>query len=516
MSLLLGSNTALHCQIQLDADFGQTGRLSIQLAPFNKSVDLKQVNPDKFLLLGDCGNLQSNPNFDLFLLKMDIFGNLDNSFGDSGHVKLDFDGLNMSSGREMSILPDGRILVLGEGFNLNNQADRKAALLMLNPNGSIDSTFGSNGTLIIPFLGTKEYPETLVQDQNQNFILGGASLEVAHGGSLSPTVARLNSAGTPDSSFGGTGKMIVLPDSLSYSLKVSDVNHVSGGIIYSLLPLPSGQLLVAGTYAMGGTNIGFVTRLHGNGGIDSTFATDGTLYLNLLSGQNHQIDRLELLSDGSILFSAKSLIINGMDFMLGRVSSDGSNVATEFIQQGGDDEVNDLVSFNGGMIAVGVGDEKMAISWLNDATLLSQHQEVVIDFDSMYASEAATAVVVDNNLLICAGSVENGVVGESNLAIIGLRIGGTVGHEEPQAEASFGLYPNPSNGDFILESQVQSSLTIYSLEGRRVFEGEIEIGKNRIDLPEACRSGLYHCILTSEQHSANQLNRVTSIPFLLR
>lgn len=516
MSIFLISNTNLHSQIQLDADFGQTGRLTLQLASFNKSVDLKQVGSDQFLLLGDCGNLQSNPNFDLFLMKMDIFGNLDSNFADSGLVKLDFEGLNMSSGREMSILADGRILILGEGFNLSNQADRKAALLMLNPDGSTDSTFGSNGTVIMPFLGTKEYPETLIQDQNGNFLLGGASLEVAHGGSLSPTVARFNSLGAPDSSFGGTGKMVVLPDSLSYALKLSDINHVSGGIIHSLLPLPGGQLLVAGTYSVGGTNIGFMTRLHGNGEIDSTFATHGTLYLNLLSGQNHQIDRLELLPDGSILFSAKSLIVNGMDFMLGRINSDGSNVGTEFIQQGGDDEVNDLIPFNGGMIAIGVGDEKMAISWLIDATVLSQHQEMVIDFDSIHASEAATGVVIDNNLLICAGSVENGVVGESSLAITGLRIGGTVGHEEPETRADFGLYPNPTNGDFILASQVQSSLTIYSMEGHRVFQGEIEIGKNRIELPEACRAGLYHCILTNEQHAANEVSQVTSIPFLLR
>lgn len=490
---------ALHSQIQMDPDFGSAGLQRVTLAPFNRTIDLKAAGADRFYLLGDCGNLQTNPNFDLFLLKMDLQGNLDSSFADSGWLKVDFAGFNMSSAREMSILADDRILILGEAFDLNNQADRKAALLMLHPDGRTDSTFGTNGTLILSFLGSRDYPETLIQDANQMLNFGGAGLETAHGGSLSPTVARFNSAGGLDSSFGGTGKIAVLPDSQAYALKYTGVNHLNGGIVHSLLPLPSGKLLVGGTYSVSGTNIGFITRLTDYGAIDSSFATDGTVYINLVPGQNHQINRLELLSDGSIFFSAKSLVLTGMDFMVGRINADGTVVTPEYIELGGDDEVHDLVPFANGMIAAGVGDDQIGLSWLSDATSVSIHQEMLIDFDGNHPSEATAALVIDGNMLICAGRVETGNVGESDLAIVGLRIPTTLEIPTESSAPEYTLYPNPNQGNFILHSDSRAALKIYDLAGRLIAQQQIRPGQNRIELSGRNAPGLYHAVLLDER-----------------
>ena len=55
----------------------------------------------------------------------------------------------------------------------------------------------------------------------------------------------------------------------------------------------------------------------------------------------------------------------------------------------------------------------------------------------------------------------------------------------------FSLYPNPSCGNFIVESQGVAMLIVMSLEGRIIAQYELAGGKNEISLPKIIASGIY-------------------------
>src|SRR5207247_5066227 len=69
-------------------------------------------------------------------------GDLDPSFGDAGTVRTVFDG-DSNLGYALAIQADGKILAAGE--SLRPFFDYDFAIARYNPNGALDSSFGSGG-----------------------------------------------------------------------------------------------------------------------------------------------------------------------------------------------------------------------------------------------------------------------------------------------------------------------------------------------------------------------------------
>ena len=100
------------------------------------------------------------------------------------------------------------------------------AVARLNPDGSLDGTFGTGGRLTVPFdLGAGDKSDTasaaLVQPDGRIVVAGSAEVRGTvnlHGNTPGRdfAAARLNPDGSLDKSFGGTGKVTVTfgqPDS---------------------------------------------------------------------------------------------------------------------------------------------------------------------------------------------------------------------------------------------------------------------------------------------------------------
>lgn len=75
-------------------------------------------------------------------------GDLDWSFGKDGIVITDNDGSNSESVLDLAVQSDGKILAVGYSQATQNPTIR-SVIVRYNPNGSIDSTFGSGGKVII-------------------------------------------------------------------------------------------------------------------------------------------------------------------------------------------------------------------------------------------------------------------------------------------------------------------------------------------------------------------------------
>ena len=82
------------------------------------------------------------------LARLNDDGSLDNNFDGDGRV---IEELSAESGSfNLTILSDGRILAVGYSFN---GADYDMCFVMFNPDGSFDTSFGTNGVANVDFGG---------------------------------------------------------------------------------------------------------------------------------------------------------------------------------------------------------------------------------------------------------------------------------------------------------------------------------------------------------------------------
>lgn len=132
--------------------------------------------------------------------KIDSFGNFDTTFGTNGNVTLDLFNYNsitnitelLHTARE---LPNGQIVVGGTELN--------PFLLKMNSNGSLDSTFGTNGMKILSY---SFRPRVMATQENGKIIIGSATRSAP--GGLAYRIVRFDTDGDLDITF-NNGKGLV-------------------------------------------------------------------------------------------------------------------------------------------------------------------------------------------------------------------------------------------------------------------------------------------------------------------
>jgi uncharacterized delta-60 repeat protein len=95
--------------------------------------------------------------------RFDTDGNLDQSFGSGGRASVDF-GTNADAVNDIAIQPDGKIILAGEGNGFE--------VARLQPNGSLDSTFGNGGKTTVTFKGGDSAQRLALQPDGKIVIAG--------------------------------------------------------------------------------------------------------------------------------------------------------------------------------------------------------------------------------------------------------------------------------------------------------------------------------------------------------
>ncbi|KAA3644927.1 MAG: sortase [Chloroflexi bacterium] len=190
---------------------------------------------------------------DFAVIRLTADGLWDKSFGVNGVAFADITGANSrdASVAEMLLMPDGRILVVG---NTENPGGFDFALAMFNPDGSIDSGFGTGGTVATNLAGIDIARGALLQPDGKILVGGNA------GGQM--IMARYNSNGSLDSSFGTGG--IVIYDPTGSTDRIRGIVYL-GGKIFTIGPVGGG----AGDFD--------ITRFNLDGSVDASFGTGGTV-----------------------------------------------------------------------------------------------------------------------------------------------------------------------------------------------------------------------------------------------
>ncbi|MGW4753352.1 calcium-binding protein [Streptomyces chartreusis] len=312
----------------LDATFGTGGRVTISASSYAEGEDVT-VQPDGKIV--SVGWLQDPEYLDaeFVLTRHNPDGSVDTSFGGGdGEVVTDFENGNDVAQR-VAVQPDGKIVVAGR----HQETDDEFAgccwftVARYNSDGSVDTSFGGGDGWVSPGLagGAEEAVGVAVQPDGR--IVAGAYA----GGWFA--VLRYLSDGSPDSTFGGG-------DGLT-TTSFSDTGG-GGASAQDMVLQPNGKIVMAGS--AGESFFDFaVARYNPDGSPDTTFSGDGKVTTDL--GGYNWGETLAVQSTGRIIVGGQS----ADRFALVRYNVDGSRdttfgtggvATTDF---GGTAGVNDLV-----------------------------------------------------------------------------------------------------------------------------------------------------------------------------
>jgi len=268
----------------LDTTFGADGTVNVPRGypPFLEGNSIV-VQPDgKIVGTGWEYTFPATPYYDASLVfRLTADGAMDTSFGPSGTGIESF--VNGYDGSKVLLQPDGKILTVGMRWNPSYGLLGDILLIRYNPNGSLDSTFGTGGSATYTINGANV-------DTRDAAILPDGKILV--GGYFSPNpyhsfIARFNPDGSFDESFGSNG---VVPISDDFGLE-------------EILPDPSGKIVAVGNAFGGNNEYQFaIASFNANGSVDQQFGLGGRAVFPMNIGMNYA-----RLSDGALQQDGKIL-----------------------------------------------------------------------------------------------------------------------------------------------------------------------------------------------------------------
>ena len=131
-------------------------------------------------------------------------GSLDPTFGSGGLVLVTFAGGAGAIAAVVVQPADGKVVVVGSALpKKSGSAQSQAVVVRLNPNGSLDSTFGSGGVAWVPPTSGGML-EAVVLQSDGKIVAAGVTAIPPYLAFLS----RLSANGTLDTTFNGTGTVL--------------------------------------------------------------------------------------------------------------------------------------------------------------------------------------------------------------------------------------------------------------------------------------------------------------------
>ncbi len=186
----------------LDTTFGTNGKV---ITDFSGSAYAQALALDSSGRIVVAGNNITNVSSNFALARYDTDGNLDATFGTNGKIITDFGGDDYV--RALAIDTSGRIVVAGSFYPTPGIASSDFALVRYKTDGSLDTTFGTNGKVTTDFSGHNDRGEALAIDGQGRIVVGGYSFYQNDRFYSDFAVARYNTDGNLDATFGTNGKV---------------------------------------------------------------------------------------------------------------------------------------------------------------------------------------------------------------------------------------------------------------------------------------------------------------------
>lgn len=327
----------------IDSTFGINGRTNFLVGTSQNNITGIVVQPDDKIVFGGYCYINSVP-FGV-LGRCNADGTLDSSFANNGIALMDINKV-----MAVALRADGKILLATYAGS-----PQTTVLMRFKTNGTIDSTFGTNGSVIDASNGAYGYLMRMkVQPDNK---IVGFNFGVFNSSTLPFTVVRFNEDGTPDNSFGTNG------------IVTTDFGNGTTASATSFTLQDDGKIVVAGDYYYNmATKIALV-RYNTDGTLDAAFGTGGKVTSSINAG-----DYDDLAADVKIQPSDNKIVITGISeanmgsyakFFVGRFNANGT-IDNEFGTSG-----YTMTDFTGSIITNNSGCFGENIFVLSDGKILA-------------------------------------------------------------------------------------------------------------------------------------------------
>ncbi len=199
-------------------------------------------------------------------------GSIDTTYGTSGYAEKILSGDLGNAVIAMAVQADGKVVVGSRPGYIFGYATENFVIVRFDATGQLDTGFGVGGVVDQPIGSSSDIVDSILVQTDGKIVAGGSSVsgivELADF-----ALIRLNSDGSLDSGFNGSGKLVVPV--------VSGANDH----LVTLLQQSDGKLLSAGYSSEGGpfdTNYDFsVIRVAPDGALDVNFGLAGKMVVNL-------------------------------------------------------------------------------------------------------------------------------------------------------------------------------------------------------------------------------------------
>ncbi len=312
----------------LDSTFGEEGTTVLDLStgvlvppPAGSTSDPQFVGdtmwgvtamPDDSLLVvaAKLADGDDRTDRDFALVKLTADGALDTSFGTEGMVILDVNE-GSESPRQAIVQPDGKILMAG--YSRDGEGVVRPVLVRMAGDGTLDETFGEGGIATAEILPAVAEAYDVAM-QGEDYVIAGYG-RAADGEPVDLIAARFTADGTWDETFGEGG--LVRLDIAGEDDRARD-----------LVALPDGRLLLAGSGKPTEDDInGMLVLLGPDGAFDESFGENGHLVVDL-GGPNDSFYGVALTPDGAhamiVGWKGSGEETDGDDAVVARVATAGT------------------------------------------------------------------------------------------------------------------------------------------------------------------------------------------------
>lgn len=221
----------------LDNTFNGNGWLTTSIGFGTEATALAIQSDGKIVV---AGGADIDIEMDTVVARYLPIGTLDATFSGDGWVTTDL-GIG-DIAETLALQPDGKIVVISNGLTAHEDGNVISPMTRYLPNGTLDSTFGGDGTVLIDFGGDNNFATGLALQPDGKIVVAGFASSATDS---YMALARYLSNGTLDATFSGDGKV-----------------RTEFGDVLAIQPR-DGRLVVAGTFpGTSGTGDIALARFH--------------------------------------------------------------------------------------------------------------------------------------------------------------------------------------------------------------------------------------------------------------
>lgn len=298
--LVISASPASAAPGDLDLTFGSGGTVTTVIGP-NANAEAVAIQPDGKVVAAGYSSGEGGNVF--ALARYTANGTLDSTFGSGGTVTTPI-GSSSDIASAVVLQSDGKIVAVGYSAK-GNFSDYDFALARYTAAGALDSTFGTGGIVTTPIGSADDHAWGAAIQSDGKIVVAGQSFTSPS--ESDAVVARYTSDGDLDSAF-GTGGIVT-----------TDIGPLDG--LSDVAIQPDGKIVGAGFGLIDDNSESVLVRYTDAGDLDPTFGTGG-IVTTITEAQDSAI-AMALQPDGKIVAAGTSDNNGDPDFAVARFTSDG-------------------------------------------------------------------------------------------------------------------------------------------------------------------------------------------------